>query len=247
MDNKKDILNELQAISPLLADMEKINVFSIPPGYFQDFSMKLMELIKHTSSQPINNSSGNVPPGYFDTLADSILDKIKRLQLQSAVEEIQKLSPLLYPLQSINVFKVPPGYFNHTSNEILQKVYNRPLTKIVRLQKYSSFLKYAVAAIFMGAMALGVFKFTHTNLPGNTTLPQYVVEGEKIQNIDEELAKINDSDIVKYLQDNDEEVDAALVINTLDDKELPTEEDYLIDEQALDNYLNNLNFNNSKN
>ncbi|MBK7884520.1 MAG: hypothetical protein IPJ81_12595 [Chitinophagaceae bacterium] len=247
MENKNDILNELKTISPLLAGIEKINVFSIPEEYFKKLDTYIIEIAKennflqHINKQPVNE----IPLGYFTNLSENILNKIKNQQTQNALEEIKTLSPTLYQLQPINVFKLPGTYFTNLSNEILQKINVQPDTKVVTFRKYNGFLKYAIAAIFAGAMALGIFKFTQPSAVGNTSLPQYVLDAQKIKNIDEELAKISETDIIKYLQDNGEDVDAALVSITIDEKNLPAEEDYLTDEKALDNYLDNLYDNNS--
>lgn len=249
MENKNNILNELKTISPLLAGIEKTNVFSIPEEYFKKLDTYIIEIAKennflqhiHINKQPVND----IPPGYFTNLSENILNKIKNQQTQNALEEIENLSPVLYQLQPINVFKLPGTYFTNLSNEILQKINVQPDTKVVTFLKYNSFLKYAIAAIFAGAMALGIFKFTQPASTSNINLPQYVLDAQKIKDIDEELAKISETDIIKYLQDNGEDVDAALVSTTIDEKDLPAEEDYLTDEKALDNYLDNLYDNNS--
>jgi hypothetical protein len=249
MKHKDDILNELKAISPLLASIEKINTFTVPVGYFENLSTQLISFINANDRKIVQNNNkipGNdVPAGYFDNLADEILSKIKNQQLDNAKEEIKSLSPILYPLQPINTFEVPIGYFDTVSDAILSKLQLQPAAKIISIRKYSRYFKYAVAAIFVGAIALATFKFTHNNT--STPLPQYVLDGEKIQNVDDALAKIDDADIVKYLQANGEDIDAILVANTTDDKDLPSEEDYLYNENALDNYLNNIDDDDTKN
>ena len=46
MENKStEILNELKAISPLLAAMEKVNVFEVPEGYFTDLDQKILTTV----------------------------------------------------------------------------------------------------------------------------------------------------------------------------------------------------------
>ncbi len=147
---------------------------------------------------------------------------------------------MLYSIQNENVFEVPQGYFDNLSEEVLNKV--NPQPKVINMQKRSStFLKYAVAAAFTGIVALSVFKFTGTKVGADTELANYVKDGLQIQNVDQELAKISDADIVKYLEANGTDVKAAFVANSIDGNELPAQEDYLLDEQALDKYLNSIN------
>lgn len=247
MENKEYILNELQELSPVVASIKNNNVFTVPDGYFSYLPTDIMLGIKTEnglSADALAEPAGDLPAGYFDTLAGNIMLKIKTAQQEAAAEEIKTLSPSLYSIQNENVFDVPAGYFNNIATEILEKV--RPKAKLVLLKKRSSeFFKYAVAAAFTGAMALAVFKFTDNS--NSKILPEYVKAGMQINNVDDELAKISDADIVKYLEENGADVNAAFVANSIDKNELPSQEDYLLDEKALDNYLNSINLDDLKN
>ena len=288
MENSIDILNELQALSPTIAALEKVNVFTVPDGYFEYLSADILmgidaengllnlasdDLVaevpagyfdalagsifskikaldiegNNLSSELIATRSKNVfevPAGYFESLAGSILTKIKTEVGEDAATEIRALSPMLYSIQNVNVFAVPQGYFENLSGDLLDKVIPQP--KVVKMQRRSnSFFKYAVAAALTGVMAFGVLKFTTTGK--KVVLPEYVTAGLKVQDVDQELAKISDDDIVKYLEANGTDVKTAMVANSVDENELPSQEDYLLDEKALDKYLNSINVNNLKN
>jgi hypothetical protein len=290
MENRTDILNELKQLSPTLAAIEKVNVFTVPAGYFEYLSADILMGIEKENGLS-NHKTADVPAGYFDTLATSILTKIKAQdnedaatelsglspQLfsikkegtfevpagyfdtlagsivakiktaddENAVTEIRALSPMLYSIQNENVFTVPQGYFENISADVLNTV--NPQTKVVSMKRRTTtFFKYAVAAAFTGVMALGVFKFTGTKTE-KTELPGYVTAGLKVQDVDQELAKISDDDIVKYLDANGTDVKTAMLANSIDENELPAEDDYLLDEKALDKYLNSINVNDLKN
>ena len=246
MENKIDILNELKALSPAIAALEKVNVFRVPQGYFEHLGADILMGIE-TENGSANSASavGDVPAGYFDTLAGSILAKIKTQQAEDAATEIRALSPMLYSIQNENIFTVPQGYLENLSEVVLNTV--NPQVKVVSMKRRTTtFFKYAVAAAFTGVMALGVFKFT-----GNSTekieLPDYVTAGLQVQDVDQELAKISDDDIVKFLEANGTDVKTAIVAGSIDENELPSQEDYLLDEKALDKYLNTINIDNLKN
>ncbi len=286
-----DILNELQAISPTIAAIKKVNVFRVPDGYFEylpadillgiDAENGLLDIAPDDSIAKVpagyfDNLAGSilnkikvldieveadnlsvelmatrsknvfeVPVGYFDTLAGSILTKIKTAEAEDAATEIRALSPMLYSIQNQHVFELPQGYFENLSAEILDKVSLQP--KVIKMQRRSStFIKYAVAAALTGVMALGVFKFTDKP-KAEFIVPDYVTAGLKVQDVDQELAKISDDDIVKYLEANGTDVKSAIVANSIDENELPSQEDYLLDEKALDKYLNSINVNDLKN
>jgi hypothetical protein len=242
MNNRIDIINELREISPLLGGMEKVNVFTVPTGYFEQMAGNMLTLVKQEANslllahkqQPLMD----VPAGYFDSLADNILNKIKQ---QEAVEAY----PLLNSISKDNVYTVPQGYFESVSAAILNKV-NKPQAKVVGMGSKTGWFKYAAAAVFTGIIAFGTFKFTSTG----TKLDAATKTGIEIaqQNrFDAELEKVADEDIIKYLQAEGSDVEASLVATAIDEKELPSQEDYLLDEKTLDNFLENVDLNDFKN
>lgn len=246
MENRTDILNELKELSPTIAAMEKVNVFTVPQGYFDCLSADiLMGIETENGSGNTVSPTADVPAGYFDTLAGSILAKIKTPETEDAVTEIRALSPMLYSIQNEHVFDVPMGYFEGFSETVLNTV-NPPVKVVSMKRRTSTFFKYAVAAAFTGVMALGVFKFTD-NSTEKIELPDYVTAGLQVQDVDQELAKIADADIVNFLEANGTDVKTAMVAGSIDENELPSQEDYLLDEKALDKYLNTINIDELKN
>lgn len=279
MNNGNIILNELREISPLLAGMDKVNVFTVPNGYFEGLADTLQLLVKEESSTVLNRISKqnqDVPAGYFESLADTILSKIKA---EEAKEEFPLLNsitrenvytvpqgyfeslagnslnsiktqeatayPILNSISKANVYTVPEGYFETLSAAIVGKT-NQPQAKVVGMGKRINWLKYAAAAVFTGIIAFGVFKFTLNDTKFDTTTERGI-EIAKQKSFDSELEKVADEDIIKYLQAEGSDVEAALVANTIDEKELPSQEDYLMDEKALDNFLDNADLKDFKN
>lgn len=246
MESTNDILNELRELSPLLAGMEKINLFTVPEGYFERLAADIIAVMD-VEKEPAFKTNGpiqtaDVPEGYFKGLADTILARIKN---ENASDELRALSSMLYSIQNENVFETPQGYFENLSDEVMAKVKPEQAKVVIMKRRTSTIFKYAVAAAFTGVMALGVFKFTAP--ASKTELPEYVTAGLKIENIDQELAKISDEEIVKYLEASGSDVNAAIVANSVDDNQLPSEEDYLMDEKALEKYLNSINLNDLNN
>ena len=248
MKNSIDILNELKELSTVIAGMEKINVFTVPAGYFENLSEDILTGIaseKGTSNNSVSDfPNADVPHGYFDTLADTILGKIKT---QNASGELRTLSPLLYSIQSKNIFEVPQGYFDTLTDAIVARVTPQQTKVVIMHRRSSTFVKYAVAAAFTGVMALGVFKFTGNNKETVNAVVTLGIQIAKENKFDEELAKVTDADIVKFLEANGSDVKSALVANSVDENELPSQEEYLMDDKALDNYLNSINVNELKN
>ena len=125
MKNSPQILNELMNISPLLAGLEKVNVFSVPEDYFNELHFRIANyvILNNTSlAENINRRNiQEVPQGYFDTLSESIIAKVKAIYPESSGDELRTLSPLLFNLRSENVFTVPTAYFDNLVNSIVAK------------------------------------------------------------------------------------------------------------------------------
>jgi hypothetical protein len=143
MQNSPEILNELMAISPLIAGLDKINVFEVPEGYFNELHLRITDfaIINNTSS-PDNTNTTNlqqVPKGYFDSLSDSILAKVKIAYSENTKTE--KDSPLLQSLKGINFFTIPNGYFDALTDSALLKVkISRPENAEEELREISPLL-----------------------------------------------------------------------------------------------------------
>ena len=292
MQNNLDILNELKELSPVVAGIEKVNVFTVPFGYFDVLSNDILASLNEQFPGSIQSTDAGkkneVPAGYFDSLADNILHKIKmqakaetaadelrvlspmlysiqgenvfevpynyfsnlpaitlnKINNATVIDELKILSPVLYGIQNKNVFEVPQGYFETLAGEIKEKVQPQEAKVITMPKRNRTFLKYAAAAVFTGIITLGVFKFTN-----NTTTPKGTefaaldpsvkigLDIVKQKTFDQELAKVTDADIINYLKENGESLDIAAVTNNIDEKQLPSQDDYLLDEKALDNFL----------
>jgi hypothetical protein len=294
MNPSPEILNELKAISPLLAGLEKINVFRVPEGYFNELHVRIADyaILNNTSAVDDINKRNlqEVPPGYFDNLSDSILAKVKatypesaeeelrglspmlsslksnvfsvpdgyfesfaggvteRLKLQqanpeSAGEELRDLSPMLYTLKN-NVFSVPDGYFESFAGDVVRRL-KPQRAKIISMKRRDSWWKYAAAAVVIGVIAVSSLQLFNSSPDLNTEgLPGYVKASFQYKTEDDlnaGIAKLSDDDIVKYLEKNGNITDNALLTNDdIDVSEMPSETDYLTDENTLNTYLNKI-------
>ncbi len=106
-------------------------------------------------------------------------------------------------------------------------------------KRTAAVLKYAVAAVFMGVMALGVYKFTNNADREKGGTINY--SGIMKTNVDGELAKISDDEILSFLNKEGVDVDAAVAATQIDDK-LDTEETNTdkAESNEIDDLLNQL-------
>lgn len=269
MENRIDILNELKELSPVMAAMEKVNIFTVPNGYFESLGeIVLMSIKEETRGLPgsiASPSSMQVPHGYFESLADNILNRIKAQDNSQAelkelspllfsiqnknvfiapqgyfelladnilnqaktqddlLRELKELSPMLYSIQNENVFTIPQGYFESFSDNVLGKVKTQHAKVITMRRRTATVLKYAVAAVFTGVMALGVFKFVDKGItpPAGNTLTVAQAKGLEIakeNRFEEEFAKVSDDEIDNFLTKDGVDVDAAVAVSQVQDK-----------------------------
>lgn len=247
MEKSTEILNELRTISPMLAEMEKVNVFTVPEGYFIDLEEKIATTVflHQDEKAPFQK----VPEGYFDSLSSKILSRIKEEE-ESAEGEIKSISPALHYLREENVFSVPEGYFDDLSDNILNKIKGQN-AKVVSFDSARKWWKYAAAAVITGIItitSLQLFNNQDTNSGKNigtsSNVPGYVQlasQYKTAKQLDRGIASLTDDEIAKYLEKNTTLLDDEALIKNTDTKELPTPDDYLLDDNALDNYLQKIN------
>ena len=121
MKYNNDILNELQALSPLLAGLSKKDVFAIPDGYFETLSSTLLSSVNNSAETYKKSQTLSVPQGYFEGLPSAILDKINALPFDET-NELKAISSFLYNTSRANVLKVPQGYFENFPSDILKNI-----------------------------------------------------------------------------------------------------------------------------
>jgi hypothetical protein len=240
MLERENILNELNAISPLVASVPRVNVYRVDENYFDGIRAELQaRIIASNFITPQNYF--DVPDGYFENLPTNILAKIKAQEDNVVFTEMQELSPTIASIGNKNVYTVPQGYFEQIAMPPMAPA------KVVKMGGRSIF-KYAAAAVIVGLLGFGTMKFIATTKTNNETLAVVKQADEilKTNSFDATFASVSDKDIEKYLSQNGEDVNAAMVAASMDDDNttLPDADDYLLDDKTLDNFLNDNNLKN---
>lgn len=241
-----EILEELKSISPLLAEIGKENIFSVPEGYFEVLSIETLKKINNSEPQPAKLS---VPQGYFENLSSAVLNKIKSLEVDNPAQELRTLSPMLYSIQNENVFEVPKDYFRNLEDAVLQKVITKPQVKVVTMKRRDSIWKYASAAVVIGVIAVSSLMFfnSRNQSPGNeftgSVSSSIQTEFKSEQQVTAAIATLSDEEIIKYLEKTATDMDGEILTTSIDANELPAPNEYLLDENTLDIYLDEANMN----
>lgn len=222
----KDILQELSEIAPALSAVERVNPFSVPEGYFTAFGDGLLHAIAERNPVTLPNieQSFQVPEGYFQNLSTSILEKVKQ----------QETEPIL-AFGKENTFTVPEQYFDNLPGIILKKV-QAEKTSVVY---FRSILKYAVAAAVIGIVSLSVYKYTNSTQSQSqlAAIDPVIEKGKNMSDaqFNATLNNLSEQDIAAYLEANASDQASQVYMNALDPKEIPSEEEYILNDEITTN------------
>jgi len=237
MEPGTDILMELKEISPVVAGISSLNPYQLPAEYFETFPEQMMKRIRTVSLSakeeleslsPLLNSLSkqipfDLPVNYFQDLSEQVLVGVKAIEFVN--EELENLSPLMNSLKSKSLYKVPFGYFGTLPEMILNKVKNQEERgKLISIRPVRRLMKYAVAAIFVGVIAIGSW-FVLNNQPG-VIQPTAKVENAVHQASDEEMLNFIQNDDAPAaetaLNTNEEmnEADMKVMLANVPDEEL---------------------------
>lgn len=227
MENKNTIREELQVLCPAVANLDRKNVYTVPDGYFDKLGENIIQFIKENEEPAFGISSAmpfNVPQGYFDDLAGKILQKAKQQNSNNEVwNELNTIAPLLNTISKVPVFSVPDNYFE--SFEVVTP--SAKQAKVVPFGGVGKVLRYAVAAIVIGIMAIGGFLFFNK-------------EDKPVVNVTynpEEIKKLSDQEIIEYL--NTTSFADVIPSNPKESQEDEDFESFLknLSEQEIEEYL----------
>lgn len=196
MDNKEQILSELREISPFLADLEHINPYTLPDGYFEALPDRITEKILLTAGlQPgfSNTNCYQLPGGYFDNLSDTILSAIKMGERANEVNaELASVAPLLNTISKKQVYNVPEGYFDREiSGSSLQS--KKKDAGVFNIRSVRKWMQYAAAAVVAGVLITGAFLYTDSS--------ENFIEYEKYNQVDipSALDQVSEEELLRYL------------------------------------------------
>jgi hypothetical protein len=183
----RDIIQELSDLGSSLAALNPVNVFSVPEGYFEGFSDRVLAMIKNQDDLSLlpglpKVNPFKVPEDYFNGLEERIMDTIRNHpDYQTSTEELQSISPLLSSLRKRPVYSVPEGYFENFNVPGDQKK-NQP--KVISITSHKWF-RYAAAAVVIVAISLTgffVYKNNHAD-PAQKTIAKLQKDVKKIDDV----------------------------------------------------------------
>jgi hypothetical protein len=164
----------------------------------QEIQNELQELSSELAKIPFTQVY-EAPDGYFDQFPISIL--------KNAEEDVK--------------LDIPDDYFEKLPDEILYKIH--ATSNVISINKKNYYFKIAVAAVIVGLLGIGLVYFLNNKKAD--TPPSFVKNidsSEKYNslnsnNLDVEINKLNEDELISYLEDNGHDVNAALVASLVED------------------------------
>lgn len=194
MENSIDILAELEGISPLMAQIPRINLYQVPAEYFDSLADLCLDKIRIDAV--LTQSKGatySVPENYFNGFADTILTKLNLSsdhQLDSR-KELETIAPILANLSPVNPYTVPPHYFEHSDFAEVATRYKKHAV-VFNMRTARKWTQFAAAAIMTGVLVMGAFLFTdNSNNIKNENYDSFDVSSE--------LNKVSVDDLAEFL------------------------------------------------
>lgn len=162
MTNRNHILTELNDLGSTLADYSHQNTYTVPDGYFDELSNKILCRIKALETSDaaeelqllsplltqIREIPYSVPVGYFDGLEEKLMHAIREhADYQTSSEELASLSPMLSSISKKTPYTLPAGYFESLVNNGMRKE-DKEEVKVILITRQKWFRLAAAAVLF---------------------------------------------------------------------------------------------------
>lgn len=205
----------------------------------QKIQDELIEISSIVANIPFVNVY-SISSDYFDCLSNNISKNLNK----ETNEHLQ-----LHGIKEKNTYQVPHGYFEAFSDNLIKTIKTKDNIRVLKKQPVRYF-KFALAACFISLLGFFVYQYLpkkqNNELDKNTAL--LIKEANLIINkgsFENEINEIDEKDLVKYLQEGGQDVDAALVASLDDETQFYENEINLYDGETLTKYMNELNIQHS--
>jgi hypothetical protein len=233
MENREDILKELQAIAPMLAGMEKANPYRVPESYFLNFQSLLIEKIKSGEvkaelnviapelSRIAKPVAVNAPADYFSSFSSKL---VKNIRSKEVLNELLEVAPELASIEKVNVYHVPAHYFNALPQQILKQVKNAQVEQVTApgwIDTVNGFLDRVAAVVFKPKYAMA--------FSGGATMvfigALMMMKIEQCSDLDCRFAQLTNDEISNYLEHKTDAYSDEVFEGSFDANQLPSAAD----------------------
>ena len=221
MNKSSNIRQELESISPFLAESDLELPYEVPSAYFENFPALMLSLLKTTEIvyevdpadefSPIlhvdKSNPFTVPADYFENLAGDILSKIKGAE-ETPAQELRNISPLLAGIPKSNPYFLEDNYFQNLTLPVEKD--KKPAK--ARVYVMETWKRFAAAAVFAGIILTSIVFYFNKTMSDQT---QVVNNGTNLKPLTEkalsDFLAIDDLELLPVPLNEDENVSFALI------------------------------------
>lgn len=210
MEKKENILSEIRAVAPALADVGNNMPFEVPEAYFELFPLQMLAKVAAPFQQP------SVPAGYFEAMPAIMLAKVKVLENAG---ELADVAPALIGVSRKMPYSLPAGYFENLQTSPVQAA------PVIPIRSKFNMLKWAVAASVVALAGLFAWQYLdNSSVKSNTLVAANTVVADSTANAElaAALASLEDTSLDTELDDAGMPKDTRSALYYLDTENFET-------------------------
>ncbi len=201
MSQREEITAELVQIDPSMASWPYHMPYSLPVGYFDGITEKLLE--QSSIGLLVEKSRGyQVPAGYFNQLSARIMAAIHK---QEVAHELEEIAPLLNTISRQTPY-TPVSLPQFEMEGIMEKAAETAIPVIqMPVRKKNKWMQYAAAAVATGVIVVTAFMYNGRSTNNN-------IDSNYAQlDVSHEISRLSEEELNTYLASSEK-----MVINTGD-------------------------------
>lgn len=218
MKPDKNIIKELQEIAPVLAALDRVDLYQVEDSYFGDSHLRIMEAVgkeelRLLSSLPKQELYPAPMASYFDTFSDKLMAQV---HAEEVAEELSYSLPVLQHVEKKELYRVPANYF---------AAFPKSITKLVSKESSeSSVARWAAVWNNIIEAALDFFARPRYAFAMASVVGMIVCIGLVANNksglsdedkIFSQMQQISDADLHHYVAKHRDEFDERIILNNI--------------------------------
>jgi hypothetical protein len=225
MSNRNTINDELNDLNSGLNAGSGQNPYSVPEGYFEGLASSVMAKIKGEVPVSAREEIAQLSPllaGISRQVPYSVPDDFFQLNIEGlkALTSEKEESLILSFISKEMPYEVPTGYFSNVPEQVLEKV-SAKHAKVVSLGG-RKWMRFAVAAMVTGIMAISGFLYLNNRGHKPGTDPVVAVQKASTQELDDfiKTTAVNDDKAQMTVKNTTPKTDGKKIFAGVSDKEL---------------------------
>lgn len=188
MEPQNIIQKELKELAPAVADIGTENIYTVPPGYFDDLAFDIIKKIQ-TDFLPVSVNPYHIPAGYFENFAVNVLNRVREDKTE-VTKELEEVAPVLAKIGNRNVYTIDAKYFETSFEKWKKPVTTAPVIAINTFK--NRVLRLAAAASVFGLVVMASLLYVNSN--------KQIANDNTSTEVRKQLANLSTEDISNYLQ-----------------------------------------------